>query len=58
MVEVIAVIMGLFKFWDEVVQVINMLRQTPDEQHAAIMAKVKDVFDEKKNNGRPTWDDP
>lgn len=53
--EIIAVIIDIFKFWDQVVFVIDLLRKTPSEKHEEIMQKVKSAFDENKNAGRPKW---
>lgn len=51
--EIIALITGFFKFFPEVVNLIKMLQDTPEEERQKLMVKIKDAFDEKKNNGRP-----
>jgi hypothetical protein len=51
----IALLPDVFKFFNEVQSLISALKQTPEAQHATLMDKVKTVFDESKNNGRPTW---
>ena len=56
MVQIIALILGLFKFWDQVMTFVALMQQTPEEKHEEIMQKVESVFDEIANSGRPHWD--
>jgi hypothetical protein len=48
---------GFFTFFDECYQLIQGLKQTPKEKHAAVMTKVAEVFDETNTShlGRPDW---
>lgn len=56
--QFLAALLGFFKFFDEVVTLLEGLKKTPAEKHAEIMAKVTGVFDEKSvdHPDRPSWD--
>lgn len=51
----IEVLTAFFKFPAAVTALIKMIKQTPEEQHEALIKQVQAVFDESKNNGRPNW---
>ena len=50
---IIAMLPALFKFWDEVTQLIKLLQGTPEQDHQKLMAQVTNTFNEASNNGRP-----
>lgn len=56
MTDFLVVLQGVFKFWDEISVVVKYLQKTPEEKILSVREKVKNAFDEKKNNGRPIWD--
>lgn len=53
----LAALIGFFKFFDECYTLIQHLQETPAEKHAAVMAKVSEVFNEKDPThiDRPDW---
>lgn len=55
MTEFLAVLSGIFTFWNQVVWFVKLLQKTPEEQHDALIKQVNQIFDEAENNGRPQW---
>lgn len=54
--EVITVLGGVFKFWDQVTWLIKQLQETPIEKHDKLVVKIGDESREFKRTGRPKWD--
>lgn len=52
----IGLLPAIFKFWDQVTWLIQTLQKTPEEQHQALMDKVKAEADAFEQTGRPVWD--
>lgn len=58
MAEIVLVIRGLICFWPTVCAFIKIIKGIPVDQHAEVLKKVSEVFDETNPNhpGRPQWD--
>lgn len=54
--EIIAVIGGILKFWDSVVWLVKLLRDTPQEKHEEILKRIQAESRKLAETGRPTWD--
>lgn len=53
--EVVAIIGGVFKFWDQVVWLIKTLQKTPAEKHEDLLGRIRKEADTFEESGRPTW---
>lgn len=54
-VEIIGLLSGLLKFWDQVAWLIKTLQKTPEEKREGIMQAVQKEADAYSKSGRPTW---
>lgn len=52
---IIALIPAIFKFWDQVVWLVQTLQKTPEEQHQSLMDRIKKEADSYEQTGRPNW---
>jgi hypothetical protein len=54
--ELLGLIAGILKFWDSVVWLVKVLRDSPEEKREEIMARIRGEADKLEKTGRPTWD--
>lgn len=54
--DIISILLGVFKFWDQVTWLVKFLQVTPEEQHEQIIAKIQKEADAIAQGGRPNWD--
>jgi hypothetical protein len=54
--EIIAVIIGFFKFFDTVAGFIKTLEKTPIEKHQDLLKASQDEAKKFEDTGRPTWE--
>jgi hypothetical protein len=52
---IITLITGALQFPDAVTKLIQTLRQTPEEQQAALVASMMAEAENFRKTGRPTW---
>lgn len=53
--EIIGIISGILKFWDQVTWLVRILRDSPEEKREEIMIRIRKEADTLKETGRPTW---
>jgi hypothetical protein len=53
LIGIFEVLTAFFKFPEQVVALVRLLRNTPEQDHLKLLQKVAEVFDEKANGGRP-----
>lgn len=54
--EVIGIMGGIFKFWDQVVWLVKKLEVTPAEKHAKLVVTIGEEKHSFEETGRPKWD--
>lgn len=54
--EVLTIVAGIFKFWDQVVWLVKTLQSTAAEDHEKLVASIQAEAANFKKTGRPTWD--
>jgi hypothetical protein len=54
--EIIALITGVLKFPQTVLEFVKIIQKTPAEKHADLMKKVAAEAAHFEDTGRPTWD--
>jgi hypothetical protein len=56
MTEILGIISGILKFWDEVSFFVKLLQKTDEQKHQDLMVKIQEEADKINKTGRPTWD--
>jgi choline kinase len=56
MAQYLAVAIGFFKFFDEVVSLIKLLQKTPAAKHQEILKRIQAEDKQLEETGRPVWD--
>ena len=56
LLEIISVLSGVFKFWDQVTWLIKKLEETPEEKREKLVIKVNEEKYGFEETGRPKWD--
>jgi len=52
---ILALITGVLQFPNEILQLINVLKKTPQEKHDELMKKITGEAQDFDKNGRPQW---
>lgn len=55
LLEILALIKAALEFPGEVMQLVNLLRKTPQEQHDALLKAMQVEADNFAKTGRPSW---
>jgi hypothetical protein len=53
LVGIFEVLTAFFKFPEQVVALVRLLRSTPEQDHLKLIQQIATTFDEKANGGRP-----
>jgi hypothetical protein len=54
--QILTIIMGVLKFWDQVTFLVKLLEKTPIEKRQEVMKRLQNEKDAySKPDGRPTW---
>ena len=53
--EIVGLIGGILKFFDQVKWLVQTLQKTPAEQHDALLIRIRKEADAFESTGRPTW---
>jgi hypothetical protein len=53
LVGIFEVLTAFFKFPEQMVALVRLLRNTPEQDHLKLLETISKVFDEKANGGRP-----
>jgi hypothetical protein len=56
MVNTIAIILGIFKFFDQVVWLVKKLEKTPVERRQEVIERMRQEHETMEKTGRPVWD--
>lgn len=56
MAQILGIIGGILKFWDQVTWLIKILQDTPEEKHQALITAMNKEAESLKKTGRPVWD--
>lgn len=55
--EIVSLILGFFKFFDEVKWLIKTLQGTPVDKQQKLIASMQVEAENFRKTGRPTWDE-
>ncbi len=55
MTEVLTIIAGIFKFWDQVTWLVKLLQSTPEQDHEKLVSSIQAEAANVQKTGRPTW---
>jgi hypothetical protein len=55
LLEILALVKAALEFPGEVMQLVNLLRKTPQEQHADLLKAMQVEADNFAKTGRPSW---
>lgn len=55
MSEFLAVLAGVFKFWDQVTWLVKTIQGTPEDHRQAIIASIRAEAENFEKEGRPSW---
>jgi hypothetical protein len=56
LLEIVGLIGGILKFWDQVTWIVRTLQGTPEEHRQAIVESMQKEAEAYAKTGRPHWD--
>lgn len=56
MTEALAIITGVFQFWNQVVWLVKLLQGTPEADREKLVAQMQSEAEKLAQTGRPSWD--